>query len=67
MLWIFNIRQDRREALKEETLDDLPSKDERGPSQTNIGTVSKATLGKFLKDGVERNKGFSERTDTILN
>ena len=47
----------RREAWKEEALDDLPSKDERGPSllkQTNIGTVSKATLGKLLRDGVER-------------
>ena len=32
-------------------------KDERGPSslkQMNIGTVSKATLGKLLRDGVER-------------
>ena len=37
-------------------------------SQTNIGTVSKATLGKLLSDGVERIiMGFSERIDTILN
>ena len=31
-------------------------------NQTNIGTVSKATLGKRLRDGVERIiMGFSER------
>ena len=36
--------------------------------QTNTGTVSKTTLGKLLRDGVERIiMGFSERTDTILN
>ena len=33
-------------------------------SQTNIGTVSKAMLGKLLRDGVERGC-FSERTDSI--
>ena len=37
-------------------------------SQTNIGTVSKATLGKLLRDGVGKaHMGFSERIDTILN
>ena len=37
-------------------------------NQTNTGTVSKATLGKRLRDGVERIiMGFSERLDTILN
>ena len=37
-------------------------------NQTNIGTVSEATLGKLLRDGVERIiMGFSERIDTILN
>ena len=38
----------RREAWKEEALDDLPSKDEKRAivSQTNIGTAPKATLGK---------------------
>ena len=37
-------------------------------SQTNIGTVSKATLAKLLRDGVERtNMSFSECIDTILN
>ena len=39
---------------KEEVLDDLLGKDERAiVHQTNIGTVSKATLGKLLRDGVE--------------
>ena len=36
-------------------------------NQTNIGTVSKATLGKLLRDGVERIWAFSERIDTIWN
>ena len=36
-------------------------------NQTNTGTVSKATLGKLLSDGLERCMGFSERMDTILN
>ena len=37
-------------------------------NQTNIGTVSKATLGKLLRDGVECIiMGFSERIDIILN
>ena len=50
----------RREAWKEETLNNLPWKDERGNqtnigkvNQTNIGTVSRATLGKLLRDRVE--------------
>ena len=46
----------RREALKEEALDDLPSKDERGPSSIGrtLEPFSKATLGKLLRDGEER-------------
>ena len=37
-------------------------------SQTKIETVSNATLGKRLKDEMERIiMGFSERIDTILN
>ena len=39
-------------------------------SQTNVGSVSKTTLGKLLRDWVERIKklfAFSERIDTILN
>ena len=58
-----------REALKEEALDDLPSKDERGPSsvtETNIGTVSKATLGKILSDRVESIGAFPSGIDTVL-
>ena len=45
----------RREAQKEEPLCDLPSKGREVAivSQTNIGTVSKATLGKLFKDWVE--------------
>ena len=45
----------RREAWKEEALDDLPWKDERGGivNQTNLGTVSKAKLRKLLREGVE--------------
>ena len=36
-------------------------------NQTNSGTVSKTTLGKFLRDGVEHTiMGFSERIDTIM-
>ena len=38
-----------------EALDDLPSNDWRAiVSQTNTGTVSKATLGKLLRNVVER-------------
>ena len=37
-------------------------------NQTNIRTVSKATLGKHLRDGMDgAPMGFSERIDTILN
>ena len=36
-------------------------------NHTNIGTVSKATLGKLQRDGVERIWAFPERIDTILN
>ena len=37
-------------------------------SLTNIGTVSKATLGKLLRDKMERMiMGFSERINNILN
>ena len=45
----------RREAWKEEALDDLPWKDERGGivNQTNLGTLSKAKLRKLLREGVE--------------
>ena len=37
-------------------------------NQMNIGTVSKAMLGKLLRDGVGRiHMGFSEHVATILN
>ena len=39
----------RREALKEEALDDLPWKDSAIFNQTNILTVLKVTLGKLLR------------------
>ena len=35
-------------------------------SQTNIGTVSKATLGKLLRNKRGAHMGFSERIDTTL-
>jgi len=60
----------RGEAWKEEALDDLSLKGRERAivSQTNIGSVSKATLRKLLRDVVERIiMGFSERLDTILN
>ena len=44
-------------SRKERALEDPPWKDEKGPSsvgQTNSGTVSKATLGRRLRDGMER-------------
>ena len=36
-------------------------------SQTNIGTVSKATLGETSERRDEAHMGFSECIDTILN
>ena len=36
-------------------------------NQTNIGTVSKATLGKLLRDELDHiNMGVSKRIDTIM-
>ena len=44
----------KREAWKEEALDSLPWKDERGPSSIiDIGTVLKATLERILRDRME--------------
>ena len=49
---------------KEEALNDLSSKDKKGlqeraiVNQTKIGAVSKATLGKLLRDGVQRMLDF---------
>ena len=36
-------------------------------NQTNIGTVSKATLGKTSERRGGAHMGFSERRDTIMN
>ena len=50
-----------REAWKEEALGDRPSLEGRERAivnQTNIGTVSKATLGKLLRGGVEPIRAF---------
>ena len=46
----------RREAWKEEAVDDLPLKGRKRAivNQTNIGTVSKATVGKRLRNWLER-------------
>ena len=50
----------RREAWKEEVSDDLSIKGRQRTifSQTNIETVLKATLGKFLRGGTEHIMGF---------
>ena len=51
----------RREALKEEALDDLPLKgrDRAIVNQSNIRNISKAALGKLTRDGLERIWAFS--------
>ena len=36
-------------------------------NQANIGTVSRATLGRLLRDGAERVWGVTERYDAILS
>ena len=49
----------RREAWKEEALDDIfLERTREGRRCSDIGTVSKATLGKLLRDGVERIRAF---------
>ena len=44
------------QAQKEKAPDNFASKDQKGPSsnQTYVGTVSKAALGKLLRDGMGR-------------
>ena len=54
----------RREALKEEALDNLSWKGERGPSDEQ--TVSKVTLWKLLRQG-GAHMGFTKCIDTILS
>ena len=52
-------RLPRGERRGKKALDDLPWKDERGPSSiTNTKTVSKATLGKLLRNRVGRKWAF---------
>ena len=62
----------KREAWNEEALARRSSLKERERvivNQTNVGTVSKATLGKLLRDGGTQIFfiDFSERIDTTLN
>ena len=61
----------RREALKDEALDDLPwflkGRERAIINQMKIGTVSKATLEEILERRGGAHMGFSERIDTILN
>ena len=46
----------------------LKGRERANVSQTSIGTVSKATLGKLLRDGVEcLFMAYSESIDTNLN
>ena len=47
----------RREARKEEALDER-TRERAIVNPTNVGTVSKAQLGKLLRDGVERMWAF---------
>ena len=55
----------RREAEKEEALNDLPREDANLPN--NIGTVSKANIGETPERRSRANMGFPEHIDTILN
>ena len=63
----------RKEVWKEEAVDDLPWKDERGPSSVRqtLKQFQRQHWGNFLRDGVEYiylyMMGFSKCTDTILN
>ena len=58
----------RREAWKEEALDDLPSKDERGPSSIRrIWHRFKSNVGETSEWWGGAHKGFSGSTNTILN
>ena len=56
----------RREALKEEALNDLPWQDERGLSSVRR-TFFKGNVGETSERQCGAHMGFSERIDTILN
>ena len=60
--------EERREEGASARRSSLKGRETAIANQTNIGIVSKATLGKLLRDGVERIiMDLSERIDTILN
>ena len=45
---------------------DIPRRERSAFNQTNIGTVSRATLGRLLRDGGGARMGLSERYDAPL-
>ena len=57
------------EAWKEEVIDNLPWKDERGPSSVRrtMEPFQRRHWGNFWETGGGAYMGFSERIDTILN
>ena len=59
----------RREAWKEEALDDLPWQDERGPSSVRriLEPFQRQRWGKTSEKRGGAHTGFSERIDTTLN
>ena len=59
----------RREVLKEEAPDDIPWKDEKGPSsiRRTLEPFQRQRWGNFWDRRGEAHMGFSERIDTILN
>ena len=59
----------RREALKEEVLDDLPWKDERGPSsiRQTLEPFKRQHWGNFWETEWNTYMGFSKCIDTVLN
>ena len=60
--------QSEREALKEEALDDVPRKDERGHRQSDEHwKCFKGNVGETCERWGGACMGFSERIDTNLN
>ena len=63
--WRESNNHKRLASLKNEVLRSLrhsrlKGRERTNVNQTNIGTVSKATLGKLLRDGVERTYNYSQ-------
>ena len=54
-------------SWKEEALDDLPWKDERGPPSIKHWNCFKGNIGETSERWGGAHMGFSKRTDTILN